>query len=320
MSTSYAGLVSVVMPAYNAAPYIAESIESVRAQTYPYWELLIVDDGSTDNTRIIAEEYCTQDKRISYLYQANGRQGKARNNGIAHATGKYLAFLDSDDIWFPEKLHIQVAEIQKLGIDLVFTDAYLFSDSAKLNDSSYTSLARMCTKRQSFTGTEGVADFLISNQVPILTVLTKREVVLAVGGFIEKRSVQNAEDYHLWLKMLLEGYTLVGLDYVLAAYRKHSASVSNADGLNTQYAVEAKLDLATAYPKSRVAIIASIRRSLLQSLDQLAVYTKEDFYTILCRYLVLSGNSSFLPLLRSLEKLGARSLALRSTYFILNYL
>src|SRR5882757_4082321 len=101
-------LVSVIMPAYNAEKYIAEAINSVKQQTYTAWELIVIDDGSTDNTAAIIKKYAGTDNRIMYTYQANGGQGKARNNGLKKATGEYVAFLDADDLWIPEKLNTQV--------------------------------------------------------------------------------------------------------------------------------------------------------------------------------------------------------------------
>jgi glycosyltransferase involved in cell wall biosynthesis len=99
------GLVSVITPVYNGEPYLAEAIESVLAQTYRPIEHIVVDDGSTDGTRAIVQSYPT----VKYLYKTNGGIGSARNAGIREATGKYLAFLDSDNLWMPEKLSLQMA-------------------------------------------------------------------------------------------------------------------------------------------------------------------------------------------------------------------
>src|ERR1700759_692275 len=97
-------LVSVITPAYNAGNFIHETIDSVIAQTYTNWELIIIDDGSTDNTAAIVKQYVVRDSRIKYLYQQNGKQGKARNNGMTHSSGTIIAFLDADDTWTPHKL------------------------------------------------------------------------------------------------------------------------------------------------------------------------------------------------------------------------
>ena len=102
-------LVSVIMPCYNMEKYIADSIESVKQQTYPYWELLIVDDASTDGTVAIVEKYCQQDHRIRCTIKTkHSGIATARNQCIKMAQGQYLAFLDADDIWHPKKLEIQL--------------------------------------------------------------------------------------------------------------------------------------------------------------------------------------------------------------------
>src|SRR5215467_11570142 len=106
-----ADLVSIIMPAYNAEKYIADSIRSVLAQTYTDWELIVVVDGSTDNTASLVQQFVTRDSRIKYFFQENGRLGKARNTGIKNASGSLIAFLDSDDLWLETKLELQLQEI-----------------------------------------------------------------------------------------------------------------------------------------------------------------------------------------------------------------
>lgn len=103
-------LVSIIMPTYNSAVTISESIESVLTQTYTNWELLITDDLSTDNSEEVVNEYTKKDNRIKlFSLGENGGAGKARNNSIKHANGRFIAFLDSDDIWLPQKLEIQIS-------------------------------------------------------------------------------------------------------------------------------------------------------------------------------------------------------------------
>src|ERR1044071_7783966 len=108
-------LVSVIMPAYNAERYIAASVRSVLAQTYQNWELIIVDDGSTDGTAAVAKSFAEADGRVRYVYQPNGRLGNARNTGIRHARGPLIAFLDSDDLWMERKLELQLKAMEEAG-------------------------------------------------------------------------------------------------------------------------------------------------------------------------------------------------------------
>src|SRR5262245_5671997 len=95
------------MPAYNAEKYIGAAIESVIAQTYADWELIVVDDGSTDNTAKVVRQVAARESRIKYLFQENCRLGKARNTAIQNSGGPLIAFLDSDDLWLPQKLEKQ---------------------------------------------------------------------------------------------------------------------------------------------------------------------------------------------------------------------
>jgi glycosyltransferase involved in cell wall biosynthesis len=216
-------LISVIMPAYNAEKYIRESIESVMNQTCAQWELIIVDDGSSDNTGLVVKKIAENDNRIKYFYQQNSRQGKARNLAIQNSSGKYLAFLDADDLWHPEKLFKQVNCIQEKSVDLVFSDCYVFQND--INESS----DKMNTFKGILKGEEGLKLFFDVNQVPILTVLVNRESVNRVGNFIEDFSVQNAEDYHLWMKMLLNGSVFYGMDEALSFYRIHENQNTKQD-------------------------------------------------------------------------------------------
>ena len=109
------GLVSIVMPCYNGAKFISETINSVQAQTYQDWELLVIDDGSTDDSKLIVREYSENDSRIILITQENAGSAAARNNGIRHAKGQYIALLDSDDIWFPEFLNHQIEFMKRKG-------------------------------------------------------------------------------------------------------------------------------------------------------------------------------------------------------------
>ena len=116
------GKVSIIMPAYNCAKYITESIASVTAQTYTNWELLIVDDASTDNTQQVVEALAQSDSRIKYIrLEKNSGAAVARNTAIEKADGRYLAFLDSDDLWYPEKLKKQLEFMQENGYSFTCT-------------------------------------------------------------------------------------------------------------------------------------------------------------------------------------------------------
>lgn len=108
------GLVSIIMPCYNGAQFLSETIESVQMQTYSKWELLIVDDGSSDNSVDIVKKYAKNDQRIIQISQENGGSAAARNNGISKANGQYIALLDSDDLWLPDFLDEQIKFMKEM--------------------------------------------------------------------------------------------------------------------------------------------------------------------------------------------------------------
>ena len=120
---------SIVIPTYNRAAFLPKAIESVLAQTYTDWELIIVDDGSTDNTKEVASKYC--DSRITYIYQQNAERSTARNNGIMHATGEYVCFLDSDNYVKPDRLEKMSAFIAKENECACYYTDIEYNDAAK---------------------------------------------------------------------------------------------------------------------------------------------------------------------------------------------
>lgn len=125
-------LVSVIVPAYNVAPEIGDCIRSVQQQTYPNWELIIVNDGSKDDTVKIVEELKAKDCRIRLINQDNGGVSKARNTGLSEASGEYIAFLDGDDMWEPTFLEELIASKKKYGVDMVYCGySHLYASGLK---------------------------------------------------------------------------------------------------------------------------------------------------------------------------------------------
>ena len=219
-------IVSVIMPAFNAEDYIQEAINSVIAQTYFNWELIIIDDGSTDSTKNICDSNVTKDKRISYLRKSNGGPGSARNFGVSYSKSQLLAFLDADDLWHPMKLEISLFHFYRLNVDLLFTNTFLFSKTEELLqiDKLATSSVQDINL---YSGTEAILDFFDGNKVPILTVLVKKSAILSVGAFTTNNEF--VEDFHLWLKLLKSGFEFASISEPLSFYRNHSQSSSNTD-------------------------------------------------------------------------------------------
>ncbi|OOQ58069.1 glycosyltransferase family 2 protein [Mucilaginibacter pedocola] len=223
-------LVSVIMPAYNAQKYIAESIESVIAQTYPHWELIIIDDGSTDGTAEIVKRYQQTDSRIKYIFQQNSGQGPAKNAGIKISEGAYIAFLDADDLWLKEKLATSVAAIEASGADLLFTNYSVFNADLQTGN-----LSTMQVADATYEGRDSIILFLNYNQVPNLTVLARREAIIAAGDF---KAIKVAEDYEMWLRMLGMGYGFKSIATPLSLYRMHDSSITAKDRHATYEIIE----------------------------------------------------------------------------------
>lgn len=270
-------LVSVIMPAYNAESYIRQAINSVIEQTYTNWELIIVDDGSTDTTAKIIKDCLVNENRIQYYYQENGKQGKARNLGISKSKGIYLAFLDADDLWLSQKLEIQLKEIKIKNVDLIFSDSYLFYDD--ILDVS----KKMNIPTGVFYDKSSLKSFLEGNKIPILTVLAKREKVLNVGGFSEVLNIQNVEDYHLWLKLIMSNAVFYSSDFVLAKYRIHSNSVTSKDKQVLDKIPNAFFDLLQIYPNYKEQIEIGLKfkfnfiyKSNLFTKSELAFWIKKN--------------------------------------------
>jgi teichuronic acid biosynthesis glycosyltransferase TuaG len=220
--------VSIIMPAYNAEKYISESIDSVIAQTYSNWELIVIDDGSTDGTAEIVKKKQKEDGRIFYYYQENGRQGKARNKGLKESRSEFIAFLDADDLWSPNKLELQVECLNNHKADLIFSDGYIIQNDRDDIQFSFQTITGY------FQGDKAIELFLIQNRIPILSVLTTKQAIIEAGCFEEDVRIQNIEDYHLWLKMLIKGFSVFGLPEKLVYYRQHIMQATYKDPLSSE--------------------------------------------------------------------------------------
>ena len=208
-------LVSIIMPSYNTAPYIAESINSVVAQTYADWELIIVDDASTDNTDEVvstAKCHCERSEAIIYL-KNNHNRGAAysRNRALREAKGRWIAFLDSDDIWTPDKLEKQIAFMAKNGYAFSYTRYEEMGEDGKPTGTVVGGPNRI-TKT-------GMYNYCWPG---CLTVMYDREVV----GDIQIAEIQKNNDYAMWLKICRKADCFL-LDENLARYRKRGGSISN---------------------------------------------------------------------------------------------
>lgn len=205
-------LVSIITPAYNSADLIAETIESILAQTFTDWELLITDDCSKDNTVEIVKSYAEKDSRIKlFQLEKNGGGGVARNNSIAQAQGRYIAFCDSDDCWYPTKLEKQLAFMQQ--------------QDCALSYSSYMT----CDERGTINGiivapnTVTYKSSLKDNKIACLTGMYDSEKV----GKVFLPLIRKRQDWGLWIKVLSKCQKAEGIKEPLALYRLREGSISS---------------------------------------------------------------------------------------------
>lgn len=207
-------LVSIIMPAYNCADYIAESIKSVQNQSYRNWELIVADDNSTDGTVDAVRSMAADDNRIHLLEtDINLGPAAARNRAINAAQGDYIAFLDSDDIWFPDKLSRQISFMEQTGYDFTYT-AY-----EKINErSEKMGIVVSAPKSVNYSS-------MLYRGDPIgnLTVVYD---ATKLGKFYVP-DIKKRNDFALWLKMMHDCKRAYGLNEVLASYRVRAGSISS---------------------------------------------------------------------------------------------
>ncbi|MCF0141662.1 MAG: glycosyltransferase family 2 protein [Mogibacterium sp.] len=207
-------LVSIITPAYNAHGYIEAAIESVIAQTYQNWEMLVANDCSNDDTAQIVEKYASEDSRIKLLnLPQNGGVAKARNYAIERAEGAYIAFLDADDMWLPDKLEKQIEFMEEKNAAFSFT-------SYEIIDEKGEKTGKYVSSKKTMRANEILRNTLIG----CLTVVVNREQV----GDFRMPLISHAEDSMAWHEILKRGYVAYGLPEILAQYRVTNSSLTSS--------------------------------------------------------------------------------------------
>lgn len=207
------GLVSIITPVYNGERFIAETIDSVLCQTYPHWEMIIIDDGSNDRTSFIVEEYTSKDSRIKLLRQANAGSASARNKGIRFAEGQYIALLDADDIWEPNFIKSQIEFMEQKKAILVYSSYHRINEKSQI-------FMRPCKARP-------MVNFRQMQRLDYIGCLTGLYDTSVYGKIYlheELRSLR--DDYAYWLDIIKLTEVAYGNPEILARYRVMSSSTS----------------------------------------------------------------------------------------------
>jgi glycosyltransferase involved in cell wall biosynthesis len=264
------GRVSVIIPAYNATSYIVEALESVFAQTYAAYQVVVVNDGSPD-TEALEEALRPYRDRITYVVQENRGLSGARNSGLRVATGDMIALLDADDIWLPNYLEEQVEYLQAhTDCDMVYCDALFFG--ASVHDG---------VKYMDLCPSEGdaTAAAIISRRCHVFVSVTARTRVLTQLGFDE--TLRSCEDFDCWIRLTAAGYKIGYQRKILVRYRKHATSLSANPGRMAEYNLRVLIQSLKLWPEGSTEFellqqaIAGKRAELENILGKLALRNRD---------------------------------------------
>jgi len=255
--------ISIVIPAYNVAPYIGETLASVFAQTLADYEVIVINDGSPD-TADLEHVLFPFMGRITYLKQENLGASTARNAGLRAASGDFVAFLDADDLWLPNYLDEQIKFIGEHDCDLVCADAMMFGETPHAGQTYMEWLMDAAPP-------EGEVTFLdlVSGERSLITsgVVARRELILEAGLFDE--SLRNAQDFDLWLRLARRGARLMYQRKTLLRYRCHAGSLSGSavNSVMRELGVLDKIETSyqlTAAESAEISPVIRARRGMLE--------------------------------------------------------
>lgn len=205
--------VSIITPVYNAEKFVGETIKSVLNQTYTNWEMILVDDCSNDDSQKIINGFAEKDNRIKYIrLEKNSGAAVARNTALEIAKGRYIAFIDSDDLWEPNKLEKQIKFMEENKIGFSFT-------SYSLIDENGNDLNKLVTVPYKVS----YDDLLKNTIIGCLTVIINKDII----GDFRMPLVRAGQDTATWLSILRKGFEAYGINEPLAKYRKVSGSISS---------------------------------------------------------------------------------------------
>lgn len=287
-------LVSVVVPAYNAERFLDETLQSIRNQTHRALEIIVVDDGSSDHTADIVRRHASEDPRVQLISQRNLGVGAARNTGLRRATGAYVAPLDADDLWRPEKIERQLTALKSAGprAGMAYTWFAIIDEHSNV------------LSKRSKSSSEGnvLTELCVGNIAGnASSALIRTEIVDAIGGYDEtlhQRNLQGCEDLKLyWL--IAESYEFVCVREFLTGYRVGKGNMSNdflrmlsSFDVVTSELCNRRPDLTAQFHQGRVstlwwltirALRSGARRATTVLLGELWRYDRPAFFGLLTR-------------------------------------
>lgn len=214
-------LVSVIVPCYNQALYLPETLQSVLDQTYPHWECIIVNDGSSDNTEEIAKEWCSKDNRFIYVKKENGGLSSARNAGLQIAKGDYIQFLDSDDTIVSSKFEKQLSHF-KDNVDIVITDYFPYDqeNGLFLRRRSMNPFPDLINYKR-----DVIIKWESELSIPCHCVIFKSTLLHQDEALLFNEYLPNHEDWTFWVQLFYYSKGIFNLKEALANYRIHNQSM-----------------------------------------------------------------------------------------------
>lgn len=215
-------LISIIVPCYNQDQFLEETLYSVEKQSYKNWECLIINDGSTDNTEKIAQEFCSKDPRFKYYFKNNGGLSSARNFGLNHALGEFIQFLDSDDFIAPKKFEYQIKNMISENCDIDICDFIIYDDTDKAYSNKY--LNSIPNSNNFFK--EIILFWEDRISIPCHCILFRRSLIHMNSRLYFNEDLKNHEDWVFWVQLFAITTKISTTNKALAVYRMHPNSMS----------------------------------------------------------------------------------------------
>lgn len=257
-------LISIITPVYNVEKFLQQTIDSVLIQTYSNWELILVDDGSTDKSSEICQTYLKKDKRITYIHKENGGQASARNLGIKNAKGDYITFLDSDDFYCEDKLEHHLKDMKDHPADFYYGGGFMYFENRTENK-----IEQYDWRFGEFSGENFFKILYHSCSVNINSVLIKKTLFDTVGLFDESTILRGTEDWDLWLRIADNVNSVYGNPVPKVYYRIHDNGIhlQRANMLIGKWKIYEKHDLnKNIHPLTRKREYRYVFRELMNHL------------------------------------------------------